>query len=152
MVKVFISNTTSDVEPLIDCQPMIFFNQLCLKVIDVTNVCAIHPHTGINHEGRGERVPHSLEWRTLVQIVRVFSTNTAQNSQKHATSSEKFIFFWSIAPDPSPMDSAPHPNQAFWIGLCFPLRIPAMQVTPMYVYSRPLLQYAVAGSHRGSTQ
>jgi len=95
-------------------------------------MCVRYIGTGINHEGQGNGSPTVLEWRTLVQIVPAFSTNTARNSPKHATSSEKFIFFWS-SPDPSPVDSTPHPNQAFWIGLCVPLRIPAMQITPMYV-------------------
>ena len=50
-----------------------------------------------------------------------FRKSTAQNSPKHAISSEKFIFFWGgdlALPDLSSWTALHAPSQAFWIQLC----------------------------------
>ena len=67
----------------------------------------------------GGRVPQNLEWGTLMQIVPRFSKNTAQNSPKHAISSERKIHFSSPDPFTGGPQSSP-PNQAFWVRLCVP--------------------------------
>jgi len=74
-----------------------------------------------------------MEWWTLVRLSPDFKNN-AQNSPKHATSSENFIFFLRglAPPQTHPLvDSTLAPNQAFWIHQFVP-----QSSNQIYAYDR----------------
>ena len=86
---------------------------------------------GVNHGGR---VP-DFEVGTLMQLLSSrFSKNTAQNSPKHAISSENSLFFlgYSIAHPQThlPVDPTPRPEPSL---LYLPVRAPRISArsTPM---------------------
>jgi len=68
-----------------------------------------------------------------MQIGPRFSKNTAQNSSKHAISSEKIIFFWGGPHPPEPSIGGPYPRLEPSL-LDPPVRVPEFQPdTPMAV-------------------
>jgi len=77
---------------------------------------------GVNHGGRqGDESPRICSGgANAKKLSSDFQKNTAQNSPKHAISSEKFFFFLGRGLALPPMDSTPCPNEAFWMLLCIP--------------------------------
>jgi len=68
---------------------------------------------GVNHGGEVGRAPRIWSGDANTNCAPDFRKSTAQNSPKHAISSEKFIFFWGgdLAPTrPILVDRTPRPQ------------------------------------------
>jgi len=101
--------------------------------------------TGANHRGGGgSSAPEFGLGDANANCPPDFQKATALNSHSpnHVISSEKFIYLFSVgrdlvpSPCPSLMDPLLSPNQAFWIRLCVPHRIPAIR-TPVSAFQDP---------------